>query len=221
MQTQTMLIVVFIGILASISYCSGDTCYCRCCAGNFCTPTLQGTISIPSCGSSCKSQCQSKYPTQCTSGSGSANYQCVSGGGGGSSETPNWIGTFFVQNRCDKFSCCCPAREIILSSVNTNKLLIQSQFTCPDATFLLNETIPIPSSFSTILFFFGDPIEITLSQDSRTIQLNNAASSECSEIATRNEPKPTTMIGAASTATNNFTFVSLVVSSIIIFFCLF
>ncbi|CAF0775869.1 unnamed protein product [Adineta steineri] len=195
MQTRTMLIVGFIWILASISYCSGDTCYCRCCAGNFCTPTLQGTIIIPSCGSSCKSQCQSKYPTQCTSGSGSANYQCTSGGGGGGSETPNWTGTFVVQNRCDKISCCCPANEIILSSASANTLRIQSRFTCFDATFWLNDTIQTPSGFSTTLLLAGDPIHTTISQDSRTIQLNNAVSPECSEVAVRNGPLSSSTTG--------------------------
>ncbi|CAF0844330.1 unnamed protein product [Adineta steineri] len=213
---QTMLIVGFIWILASISYCSGDTCYCRCCAGNFCTPTLQGTVIIPSCGSSCKSECQSKYPTQCTSGSGSANYQCTSGGGGGSSETPNWTGTFVVQNRCDKISCCCPANEIVLSSASTSTLRIQSRFTCFDATFWVNDTIQTPSGFSTTLLLAGDPIHITISQDSRTIQLNNAVSPECSEVAVRNGPLSSSATGGISAATINLTFVSLLVGSIII-----
>ncbi|CAF1204195.1 unnamed protein product [Adineta steineri] len=216
MQTQTMLIVGFIWILASISYCSGDTCYCRCCAGNSCTPNLQGTVTIPSCDSSCKSECQSKYPTQCTSGSGSANYQCTSGGGGGGSATPNWTGTFVVQNRCDKISCCCPANELILSSASANTLRVQSQFTCPDATFPLNDIIQTPSGFSTTLLWAGDLVHITISQDSRTIQLNNAVSPECSEVVVRNEPQPTSTTGGTSSATINLTFVPLLVGLIII-----
>ncbi|CAF1136863.1 unnamed protein product [Adineta steineri] len=201
MQTQTMIIVSFIWILASISYCSGDTCYCSCCAGNLCSPTLQDTIIIPSCGSSCESECQSKYPTQCTSGPGNASYQCTSGGGGGGSETPNWTGTFVVQNRCDKISCCCPANGIILSSATADTLRIQSQFTCPDATFSLNDIIPTPSGFSTTLLFAGDPIHVTISQDSRTIQLNNAVSPECSEVVVRNELQPTSTMEGQSIST--------------------
>ncbi len=145
---------------------------------------------------------------------------------GGAGETSNWPGTFIFQNRCDRSLCCCPDKEMILSTASANKLRVQSQFVCPDAKFSLNETIQAPSGFTITLLFVGDPIYITLSQDSRTIQFSNAESSECSEVAIRNEPIPdtttkgpasfTTTIGGTSTATINLTFMPLLVGLIII-----
>ena len=75
MENQTKLMIVLLGVIASISYCSGDTCYCRCCAGHSFTPPLLGTIALSSCTSTtCELSCQNEYPTQCTNGTGSSSY---------------------------------------------------------------------------------------------------------------------------------------------------
>jgi hypothetical protein len=195
-----MFTIFLVWILASISYCSGDTCYCRCCVGNFCTPTLLGTLTIPTCDTSaCNSACQSAYPTSCTDGSGSTNYQCASDGG----QKPNWVGVFEMANTCDKTTCCCATGQLIISQVNANNLRIQTQFSgqCPPGASSLDQTVEAPSGFTGAVAFLGNPIQITLSPDSRTILFNNPLFPSCTVSATRTGP--------ASTATTNLPFVLL------------
>ena len=198
MQNSTKFLIIIIVILFTISYCAGDTCICICCAGNFCTPTLQGNITVASCASSsCESLCQAKYPSQCTNGPGSANYQCRSGGG----PIPNWIGVFTMTNRCDTRTCCCPVGQLTLSRVNAYILRVQCQFTgqgCPSGSFSIDDTIEMPVSFNTEITFLDNNIPVSLSDDSRTIFFTNSHFPQCSEIATRGAPSSTATINLAS-----------------------
>jgi hypothetical protein len=202
MQNQTLFMVILIMVLASISHCNGDTCYCRCCNGNFCTPTLQGTVGVSSCGSSpCKEACESQYPTPCKHVSGSANYQCTSV----NLPTPNWVGVFEIENKCDTSTCCCAVGEVIVSRVSTNALHVRCQFAgqCPSGGSFLDETIAMPVGFTAQILFLNNPILVTLSQNSRTIQFTNPLYPSCGGTATRN--------GAMSTGTINLALVSLLV----------
>lgn len=211
METKTMSMIIACVILAFISRSNGDTCYCNCCVGNFCTPTLQGTISVPSCASSsCESLCKAAYPSKCTDGPGSGIYQCKSGG-----ETyPNWPGIYNTEHKCDTTTCCCPGGQMILSKVSTNVLRVQLGFigNCGGATHLDDE-IPMPTVYSIQVSVLGNPIQVTLSQDARTIQLINPIFPMCSETATRDDPFSTTT-SSLSTATINLT--SLVLLSVLL-----
>ena len=197
MLAKTMLLPILIVVFFSVSHCNGDTCSCTCCTGNFCTPTFQGTVPVSSCGSSsCKSVCQSNYPSQCTDGPGRTSYECR----GGSSTSPNWAGVFRMTNRCDTRTCCCPVGQMTLSKVGGNALRIQCQFSgqCPPGTSSVDDTVSMPTGYSAQIAFMDDAILVTLSQDSRTIQLTNVLYPSCSETATRS--------GALSATTINLAF---------------
>ena len=199
MHNQTIFTIVVIVALASISLCNGDTCTCTCCSGNSCRPTLQGTISVSSCSStSCKAECQARYPSQCTNGAGSASYQCRSG----NVATPNWVGVFDMANRCDTRTCCCPSGSLTLSRIN-NELRIQCQFAgqCPPSTYI-DDSIPMPSTFNTQIGVLGNIILITLSEDSGTIQITNPLFPWCSESASRNNAISTTTTAGVLTTTS-------------------
>ena len=184
MQTIKIFYAVFIVLLFNITCCNGDTCQCNCCVGNFCTATLQGTIPVSSCASSsCDSLCKSQY-SKCTEGPGSTIYQCKTDG----RSTPNWPGTFSMGNRCDRTKCCCPVGQMTLSPAGGNALRVQCQFSgyeCPGGSLSYDQTITTPTGFSTLVSFLGNLIPVSLSEDSRTIQLTNPAYPRCSETATR------------------------------------
>jgi hypothetical protein len=61
--------------------------------------------------------------------------------------------------------------------------------------------MPMPNSFQTQILFLGNPIRITLSQDSSTVEFYNPSFPQCSETATRN--------GAISTAIINLPLIAL------------
>ncbi|CAF0967507.1 unnamed protein product [Adineta steineri] len=116
--------------------------------------------------------------------------------------TPNWVGIFNMANRCDTKTCCCPSGQASLSRANNNYLRVQCGFVgqCPSTAYL-NTLIAMPNSFQTQIEFLGDPIQIMLSQDSRTVELRNLRAPECSESARRN--------GAMSTAIINSILIAL------------
>ena len=211
MLTKTMFQTVCIIVLFSILHCNADTCSCTCCAGNLCTPTLQGTIPVPSCASSsCESLCQNAYPSQCTDGPGRAFYECR----GGSLSTPVWPGVYSMANRCDTTTCCCPVGDMTLTGVGSNQMRVQCQFSgqCPAGSSSIDYVTDLPSGYSTQVVFMHNIILVSLSQDSRTIQLTNPQAPSCSEMATKNGAlSTTTRSGTSSTTTINLVF--LLISS--------
>jgi hypothetical protein len=87
--------------------------------------------------------------------------------------------------------------------VSGNALHVQCLFTgqCPSGASSLDQTIEMPAGFSAQVVFLNNPIQITLTQDSRSILFNNPEFPSCSEIATRNS--------ALSTVTLNLVLVFL------------
>lgn len=189
MITKKMFLTVLIVILVSVLHCNGDVCSCTCCTGNFCTPTFQGTVAVSSCASaSCRSICQSKYPTQCTDVSNFTIHQCESD----SFPTPDWSGIFDVARQCDATACCCPVGQVVFWRVSQTTMRIQLLLIGPgcNGSTYFDTTTPVPLEFAVQGQFFGQLVQVKLSQNSRTIQLNNPGSPTCSEIGTRHEPEP-------------------------------
>jgi hypothetical protein len=69
---------------------------------------------------------------------------------------------------------------------------------CPSEALSIDELIAMPTGFDTQILFLGEPIMVTLSQDSRTILMNNPAAPLCSETAIRNEALSLGTINLAS-----------------------
>ncbi len=206
MSYTTILIVVAASILGS----DGGTCSCKCCAGNSCTATLQGIIDVQSCDASpCEALCGSKYPQQCVNGPGIGLYECSSGSV--STSTPHWIGTYNIANNCDQRTCCCIVGKLVISSAGANSVRVQCSFAgdaCPSAGLSLDETIPTPNGYTTQVAFMGNPIRVTLSEDSRSIQFTNSMFPSCSDTATKS--------GAISGSQINMGLLSLFVGLITI-----
>jgi hypothetical protein len=81
---------------------------------------------------------------------------------------------------------------MIASRVNANALHIQGRFEgggC-DGFSSLDQTIPMPNGYNTQIGFLGNIILVKLSEDSRTIELNNPIYPVCSETGIRNGPVP-------------------------------
>ncbi|UJR12509.1 hypothetical protein I4U23_016684 [Adineta vaga] len=205
MQHQTVFTITFIGILVYISYCNGDTCSCRCCSVNGCTPILQGTIFLSPCSLlDCQSACTREYPTQCKHLVGSLSFGCSSD----IRSTSNWLGIFATSHECDTRSCCCPIGNLIISRANANNIRIRGQFggRCYSQMPPLDLTIAEPSVYTVQGFYLDQSIQVTLRQDSRSIQIDNPAFPSCSETAKRS--------GSASTVTVHLSFISLLLGSI-------
>lgn len=203
MNNQWVFVIIFILASINIPLCGGAICSCKCCTGNFCTPMLQGTITLSSCTtSSCKSACETQYPMQCTNGAGSTSYQCTDG----STSQPNWIGVFQVAGQCIKNACCCPVGLMTVSAVSNIYLRIQSQLAgqCPSSYTSLDQTVPVPSGFSSQMSFLTNDISVQLSQDSSRITITNSLYPSCSDMATRyNSVSTTASIAAVSTTARN------------------
>jgi hypothetical protein len=81
---------------------------------------------------------------------------------------------------------------MIASRVNANALHIQGRFVgegC-DGFSSLDQTISMPNGYNAQIPFIGNIILVTLSQDSRTIELNNPNYPVCSETGIRTGRAP-------------------------------
>ena len=176
------MISIFLIILFSISHCNADVCYCNCCNEASCTPTLKGIVNVPTCTSSpCPSECQNKYPKQCTVGTQTTNHECIA------NSILDWIGEFNTTNRCNRNVCCCPGELLILSAANTDLLRIQCSLVgqCPpDQSIDMNILMPV--TFRTQFEVLSTSISLVLSTDSNMIQIINPSPSSCNETAIRN-----------------------------------
>jgi hypothetical protein len=121
------------------------------------------------------------------------------------STKPDWIGTYNIANKCDQRTCCCPIGKLVISSAGANSARVQCSFagTCPSTGLSLDETISIPNGYTTQVAFLGNPIQVTLSEDSRSIQLTNPLFPSCSDTATKS--------GSISSAQVNMGLLSLFV----------
>jgi hypothetical protein len=105
--------------------------------------------------------------------------------------TPNWFGSFYTTSECDVDKCCCIYGLLTLSKAKPNFLRIQGHlegFNCPDDP-RIDSSITVPKGFKTQIILMGGPVDITLSEDSRTISLYNYHFPECNGGAIRNHAK--------------------------------
>ncbi|CAF1183720.1 unnamed protein product [Rotaria magnacalcarata] len=190
MHLKLTIDIMFLVALASISSSSAATCKCSCCAGNSCTPIQQGNLSVGSC-SSCKAECQSRYPSVCTNGSGVFVFACqdvnTNGGLSSAGSTPNWLGVFRADNTCSRTQCCCVGGRVHLTRADDKNIRMQVQYegNCPPGVSGADQTFAMPSGFSVQQSFSGQIFAIQLSEDSRKITVANQAFPDCSGNAIR------------------------------------
>ena len=82
------------------------------------------------------------------------------------------MGAFDVGNNCDQSFCCCPTGQLVNTKIGSSTLNVYGRFIgqgCGGASVIVNDDIDMPTGYSTQLFFLGNYIQITLSQDSQVI----------------------------------------------------
>jgi hypothetical protein len=165
------------------------SCSCRCCAGNFCSPTNVGSFSVGSCSSCSNSGCNSNFPTQCPasgqSGSNSASCSSVSSG-----SAPAWVGSWKANSQCDQSQCCCVVGDYTISrdsngAYSANIPTLRGSGGCP-ASATINFGSAPGSSNSFTSSASGNSITYTLSADANQISAVNNANNACSGLSTRN-----------------------------------
>jgi hypothetical protein len=103
------------------------------------------------------------------------------------STKPNWQGNFYTTTKCDTSRCCCIYGLIAMSPVASKKLRLVSQVAgagCPSYPYI-DSTIDLPTTYKTSLVLFGGWVDVTLSSDSRIIDVANRAFPQCSGSAIR------------------------------------
>jgi hypothetical protein len=122
------------------------------------------------------------------------------------SSTPNWIGTFLMDNACDTSTCCCLSNQIILSKTTNNQLQITGSVTgqCNGLSSTISLTQSIPTSFQTVLTWSGETIRLQLGQDNSYLSFVNTNNAYCSATALR------TSYNAGSMKSMNFGLVMFI-----------
>ena len=74
-----------------------------------------------------------------------------------------------------------------MSRVGSNQLRIVTQVTgvgCPSNRYV-DSTISLPTSFKASISFFGGSVDVTMSSDSRIVDVSNQFAPQCSGSAIR------------------------------------
>ncbi len=106
---------------------------------------------------------------------------------GSISSTPNWIGTFQMDNGCDTSSCCCLSNQITVSQTTNNLMQITGSVTgvCTSISSPISLTLSIPTSFQTSFTWSGETIRLQLGQDNSYLSFVNIRRGLCSASALR------------------------------------
>ncbi|CAF1201321.1 unnamed protein product [Rotaria sordida] len=103
------------------------------------------------------------------------------------SSTPNWIGTFLMDNACDTSSCCCLTNQVTLSQVTNNQLQITGSITGLCTIFSSPITLiqSMPTGFQVFITWSGETIRLQLGQDNSYISFVNIKHGKCSTTGLR------------------------------------
>ncbi|CAF1278734.1 unnamed protein product, partial [Adineta steineri] len=103
------------------------------------------------------------------------------------SSTPNWIGTYQMDNACDTSICCCYTNQVFFSQITSNQLQISGSVTgaCTGSSSTATLTLSMPSTFQTLLIWSTETIRLQLGQDNSYISFVNTARGSCSTSGMR------------------------------------
>ena len=111
-----------------------------------------------------------------------------------SADSPNWLGTFIVDNSCNENDCCCLSEQATITKANDAQLLVTANVSGVPCREQLNGStsiavlIPIPtdkSGFQITTNFLGTDNRFTLNSDSQYIANVNLQYPKCSGMARR------------------------------------
>ena len=110
------------------------------------------------------------------------------------SDSPNWIGTFNVDESCDQNECCCLAEQATITTATENQLLVSANVggvPCHDqlnGSTTVSVLLPRPTGldgYQISTNFLGTYNRFTLSSDSQYIAHVNLQYPRCSGMARR------------------------------------
>lgn len=111
-----------------------------------------------------------------------------------SADTPNWLGTFTIDNSCNQNECCCLTEQATITQVSDTQLLVTANVSGVPCREQLNGSstvavlIPVPadkSGFQLTTNFLGTDNRFTLSSDSQYIANVNLQYPKCSGSGSR------------------------------------
>lgn len=104
------------------------------------------------------------------------------------SSTPNWTGTYLMDEGCVVTpSCCCYFNQIRLNQTSINQLQITGSVigSCTGIGSSSSIIIPLPTTFQTGYFLGLQGIRLLLGRDNSYLSFINTASPYCSATALR------------------------------------
>ncbi len=122
--------------------------------------------------------------TSCPSTTTSSTPSCI----GIISSTPNWTGTFLMDNGCLlSSSCCCLYNQITLNKTSVNQIQITGSVIgqCTNIGSTASITLALPTTFQTGFFWGSAAIRLQLGQDNSYLAFVNTANPYCSATALR------------------------------------
>jgi hypothetical protein len=111
-----------------------------------------------------------------------------------SADPPNWLGTFFIDNSCDQYECCCLSEQATITKESDTQLLVTANVSGVPCREQLNGSttiavlVPIPtdkSGFQITTNFLGTDNRFTLSSDNQYIANVNLQYPKCSAMGQR------------------------------------
>lgn len=104
-----------------------------------------------------------------------------------STNSQSWTGTYTVQSGCNTNTCCCLTKTVTVTRPSTNKLKIESDVAgnCGGQSKFLAE-VAEPKGYTTLTEIGGNSFNITLSSDSRTVNVINLSFPTCSGKGVKN-----------------------------------
>jgi hypothetical protein len=111
-----------------------------------------------------------------------------------SASSPEWIGTYEINNSCNQEECCCVAEQAIITKPSDTELLVTANVAGVPCREQLNGSttvavlFPIPqdkNGYQITMNFLGTDNRFTLSADSQYIANVNLQYPKCSGMAQR------------------------------------
>lgn len=103
------------------------------------------------------------------------------------SSTPNWIGTYQMDNLCLITTCCCLTNQVKIFQTGYNQLQVSGSAvgSCTGFLSTITLTLTTPTGFQAAVTWSGQTIRMLLGQDSSSITFVNVNYPYCSATALR------------------------------------
>jgi hypothetical protein len=99
-----------------------------------------------------------------------------------------WDGSYTVQPGCDTKMCCCPHEQLTVTRASADVFNVHISVTGQCTNLISYQSrVPDPKGYSGSIEILGQNLNITLSPDSRTMNITDQRLSACNTKAVKNE----------------------------------